>query len=537
MKRPIIYSNEIPRDYDHLKGWRWQEIDSGLAALDMLGGYSWGPPQAAAQISGPSFGNSPIGAAASAGFPTGAAKLGGFTAPSGNVGGAGGTNSTGPSLYALINGATLSRNVTAETGKVTISVDVGTIYLLAPVDASAAPSSGAVQTADLLPLSGAAVVDYSDVAGTNTAVGVGAADQTTILARVVADAATLNADDTGTTMSTPGAGLYSSWLIYALPISSDMTDVDDPWLLAGATEALIAYYDSASPGSPWSGPGGDGIAQGVLRAKYATYKAHASTSQGVAAATTTVAGLTLPAGGVPLYILVANSSTTLATNADSVWAVNGGGPAPAWIGSLPAGIASIGTPSNLQYSGWLAGHLQQHHLGLPGHAPKIDGGTEWAPLSAVYNDTTGGSGTGASVDFFNARDIYVNRAIRASGLNKPTNANAPSAPTTSSTVALDANASDVAGKITYTVGAGGLSILSGASSGLVGTLDTASGLVPETVAFTPLGYGFSWLSSGLVLYWAPNSTFGWGFGFLNPTANTITVPASTVYDFSYLAIY
>jgi hypothetical protein len=401
---------------------------------------------------------------------------------------------------------------------------------MAPVDASAAPTgAGAVQQEALIPLVTSGV-GYSDIAGTNSAMGVGSTDLTEILAMCTADAAVLTNTDNGVVggssgpvMAAPASGKYRAFLIYAYPVASDLTDADDPNLQSGNTEATIPYYNPSNPGTPLAGPGGNGIPQASLRAKVATFAVRQCSSDQTTIGAA-VGLLTTPTGCVPMYVVVASSSSTTLSTCTRF--------APGRGLGLSTYVMGDGSAAP-----WISGILQQHHQGVPGQAPKIDGGSEWAPQSAVYNDTGGGGGT--PKDFFNLRDLYVQRALRASKLNVPSNASNPTTPSIAvgsspaSNASLDANASDTAGKVSVIFATG--SFATGVT--VLATVTTASGLAPEAVALTPCG------SSQASGFSAANLTFGWqatGSGWelcaYNQSGSTIAIGSITI-QWSYVAIF
>ena len=514
---PQIWTNEIPRDYDHLKGWRWLKIREGMSQLDIFGGIPHGPG-AAGVADKSALGLNPAGP-----IVGGPSPYGGFTAPAGNPGGPGGTTSAGSGLVALIGGCALHANSTG----LTANVDAGTIYVLGSTDASALPSGtpATPQTLDLLPQSKAAGVQYSDLAGANSEIGVGAADQSSILLRCTVNATSL------TGIVIPPTGYFAAYLIYATPVASDVTDADDPNLQPSESEALIPYYEASNPGTPFGGPGGDGALQATARANYATLALLAGANETTFAAA--VANLAVPANAVPLYVVVSSGAYAANLNAQSVfipgrgtWLTNGPGGGPLTFAS--------GTP----YAPFVSGLLQQHHQGVPGMAPKIDGGTEWAPQAAVYNDSTGGSGTGSSEDFLNARDIGLTRALRASGVNVPAHGNAPTAPSIvlgsapASSVSRDTHASDTAGQVSVTFASGSIPV----GVTVLASLSTNSGFSPEAVALTPMGTGESGFSAvGLQFGWEAD-VGGWSLIAVNSSGAAIAVGAITI-TWSYIAIY
>lgn len=172
----------------------------------------------------------------------------------------------------------------------------------------------------------------------------------------------------------PGAGLTRIDIVQVRYLQQDT----DP--------AVLLYYNSENPDEPLSGPGGNNNPDNQNRSELAVVQVKAGTASGSPVAPTPDAGFSLL-----FTITVPNGLTNIAS----------GNVAP-------------------NTSLFLAGLLSQHHLGLPGTAPKIDltsevqnslPGTQVADsggttAQAVFNRTRSDRG---SVADFTARDALANK--------------------------------------------------------------------------------------------------------------------------------
>jgi hypothetical protein len=190
-------------------------------------------------------------------------------------------------------------------------------------------------------------------------------------------------------IAAPGAGAdtynANAYLIYVVPAQVDQTISDDPNISASAPQnAVLPYYNASDTETPYQGPGGTNpptqqpsartpVGQLFITAA-STFPSNASNAAAIAGA---VAALTMPAGAIPLYVVARTHGAALL--AANVWA--------AGLGTCPALTALIAQGGGVgTVAPFLRGTMQQHHLGVPGSAPQIDGGAEWLPLSVVNNN-------------------------------------------------------------------------------------------------------------------------------------------------------
>lgn len=151
--------------------------------------------------------------------------------------------------------------------------------------------------------------------------------------------------------------------------------------------AVLLYYNSANPDEPLSGPGGNNVPDNQNRSELAVVQVKAGTASGSPVAPTPDAGFSLL-----FTVTIPNGLTNIAS----------GNVAP-------------------NTSLFLAGLLSQHHLGLPGTAPKID------LTSEVQNDLPGtqvadSGGTTAQAYMNLRRDYrgeYADAATRDAALTVP----------------------------------------------------------------------------------------------------------------------
>lgn len=177
-------------------------------------------------------------------------------------------------------------------------------------------------------------------------------------------------------LSTSGIGAgQSRWSLIEAQFSQvDAVRANDP------TGGLLLFYNSTNPNMPYEGPGNDGLTSNTVREGVVTLQVITGSS-----ATT---GSEVPpnptSGWVPLYLIDLSSTQTAITSGEILTA----GP-------------SVGTnvPSNYPQAPFLAGLLNQHHLGITGSAPQIDLTAEvknLLPLTHLPASSTN-SGTGIPV--------------------------------------------------------------------------------------------------------------------------------------------
>ncbi len=357
MDRPIFFKGQIPRAYDLLKAIRDTDKAIGDASLGLLGGAmsgasgvpgAQGTPEIG--IPTPYYNNLAVGIDAG-GYTTGlqVGYLGHVTGANGVVAG-----------FSL------------NWSNLLLQIDRGTVYALGLTDAiSTLPSGASPPTAG-----------YGSLA----------TDAEPILHECRIPPSQFS-------LAAPALGGVSNWyIVYALGQQLDATDPDDPSLGVGAANALLLYYNSANPNTPLNGPAGAGTLQATARKAAGPNQTTAgmqptaaagiflhsmpassgSGSVGVYGGSQVSTASLDPSGcAIPLYIIqVISGDTTI--KAGQVWHVGRGG--------APTGTNSPLSDSPNPPAPFLSGLLGQHHLGIAGSAPKIDGGVEWKPLSAVNNN-------------------------------------------------------------------------------------------------------------------------------------------------------
>lgn len=351
MNRPEIYQGAVPRAYDLLKGWRDAQKATDLAALDGIGGFTAAGvrPSEIGLTSLAPYNSLPLGNAA--GLTTGlsgglSAVVSGFAFyPTTNAFASGGTgvaaNIGGGDAYVLAE----PDEVDATIGAVSNPIGTGTLQQYPQGSYGGLTGESTIRA-----------VQCIGPASTNSGSAPGQ---------------TRNAGQLLTGDFTAPASGFNAYLVYAVPQINDTTDSDDPNF--SSTNALLPFYNSADPTSPLNGPAGSGSL--LTTARESVVWIAVSTASAGATEAAAAGGLSVPSGCIPLYLIdVAAGDTTLhgVLAAGRVYAVGLGSGTPALTGSPVAPF--------------LRGVTTQHHLGVPGSAPKIDGGAEWAPLSAVSNN-------------------------------------------------------------------------------------------------------------------------------------------------------
>jgi len=343
MDRSQWYTGGIARSYDLLKGDRRAAIGLGFGFTDTIGGVQ-----------------------DSAAFLDAQGKLGdnlqifitdhaGITASSPLFG----------QPNAVVNGFEIQRN---NPTALHVLVGPGSVYASMQADLVQAT---AAQWIAAQGSGAAAVAGYSALstvgAGALTGYGDIAADATAAAVQFIVPAAAL-------LTVKPGSG-SNFYLIEVVPVQVDQTASDDPNASSSTPfNAVLPYYNSASPSTPLQGPGGTNppTQQPSGRMPTGLVQFCANSPQ------TTANALTLDTGAIPLYVIQVESTDSVISGSRT-WA---------------AGLGTAPTVSSAGVAPFLRGLIQQHHLGVLGSAPKIDGGVEWAPQSTVFNDTLGtGSGT------------------------------------------------------------------------------------------------------------------------------------------------
>ena len=481
MDRSTVYTGEIPRSYDLLKGWRRAYIALGFALTDTLGGTE---DSATGEATSGSLGDNIYAALYDHGGGTAASPL--------------------ASPKAVLNGFSIAINylgTTPESRAVTISP--GAVYCSMKTDLvqaqaaawNAAVTSGAAAIAALsalYPVSAGALTGYGDIA----------ADATGETAQFIVPAAQLGP------LTKPGSG-SNFYLIEVVPAQIDYTASDDPNVSASAPyNAVLPYFNAANPSLPLQGPGGTNppTQQPSVREATGLVQLSANSPQ------TSAAALLCDSGALPLYVIQIESTDTNIASA-RVWA--------AGLGTAPAISAS-----GLQLAPFLRGTMQQHHLGVQGSAPKIDGGAEWLPKSTVNN---------------NGQALAAFSYLAGTALNVTSPANNPPTYLTSGLASfvntgsclIDSKATDGAGLINIAFTSTALST----GTNLVARIETASGLNPDCVQLFPNNEAAAViLSQGGFFYVVPAGASGQWYVYLFVAAAGFTIGSVTA-SFGYLAIF
>lgn len=483
MDRSTVYTGEIPRSYDLLKGWRRAYIALGFALTDTLGGTE---DSATAGATGGFLGDNIYASLNDHGGGTVASPM---IPPSAAVAG----------FAIAINylGTTPdSRAVTIAPGSVYASMKTDLVQANAAAW-NAAVTSGAAAVAALsalYPVSAGSLLGFGDIA----------ADATGEAAQFIVPAAQLGP------LTKPGSG-SNFYLIEVVPAQIDYTAADDPNVSASSPyNAVLPYFNAANPSLPLQGPGGTNppTQQPSVREATGLVQLSANSPQ------TTAAALLCDSGALPLYVIQIESTDTNIASA-RVWAA-GLGTAPAISGS------------GLHKAPFLRGLMQQHHLGQPGGAPKIDGGAEWLPKSTVNNNI----------------QAFVNVPwLGLTGLNLA--GYTPNPPTyltgglaafvNTGSCSIDTNATDGAGLLNLATTSG--SVVAGTEY-LVGKVETTNGLNPDLVILTPnnaaAGVMSSQANGGGSFRVAPAATTGEWYLYWTPNS---TVVGTQTAVFGYLAIF
>ena len=228
----------------------------------------------------------------------------------------------------------------------TFNMSAGTVYVV-----SGADNIGNIQA------NGGTLTGYGDIAG----------DATHIVHQALATSFSQ--------LFTPPSGSTILWyLVYATPTQVDVTNSDDPNFSASAgtvpNSAILPYYNSSNPQQPLMGPGGTNPPTSQQSSRQAIANVGISTNGLTSVSATIPAALTVSGNAVPLYVGYLTSSD-VGINLAHLWPA-GQGTCPTYTGGAPFPAAPF-----------VRGLTEQHHLGVAGSAPKIDGALEWKPLGPV----------------------------------------------------------------------------------------------------------------------------------------------------------
>ena len=518
MDRSQWFTGAIVRSYDLLKADRRAFIGLGFGITDTIGGIEDSAAGTAGKGSlGDNLYNLSDHGGSTAASPLGSSSQAG---QSGVV--VGGFEITNPSgLIATVN-----------PGSVYFSMQTDFVQATATQWVAALADTTGATAAALSPL-------YSVGAGALTGYGDIAYDATAEAVQFIVPAASF-------TLAAPALGgkTYASnaYLVFVVPAQVDETAADDPNKSAASPyNAVLPYYNAALPSQPLQGPGGTNpptqqpsgrIATGALFVSAPSL--NQSNSSQLVADQAAIAALTMPAGALPLYVVVIHHGNSTISS-PLIFAAGLGGTAAAGTYPLTALIAQ--SPAVNRIAPFLRGLNQQHHLGVPGSAPQIDGGAEWLPKSTVNNN---------AVSFVNADDLYLFGNIIATSRNQPAGTTAPTAPTptdgpspVNSASFIGADASETAGTIEVTFTSGNIS----AGIVVIATITNASGIAPAAVALTPYGLaggaGLStayFTTTNICIGWVRISG-GWDLVILNNTGSNYAVNSTTPLVVTYIAIY
>lgn len=180
-----------------------------------------------------------------------------------------------------------------------------------------------------------------------------------------------------------------SWSTQTVTLStSALTSGQSQWALVQATfgfvdvirtgdpsGGVLPFYNSANPSVPLQGQGGSGATLNTERTATVAFKI----VYGTPATTGSEVPPSADTGYVGLYLIDLAYGQTAITSGEILLA----GPS-----------AGTGVPSNYPQAPFLAGLLSQHHLGIPGQAPKINLATEVQGVLPNGNFQSSGSFTG-----------------------------------------------------------------------------------------------------------------------------------------------
>ena len=473
MDRSAVYTGEIPRSYDLLKGWRRAYVALGFSLTDSLGGVT--------------------DSAVAAGGGGTSGTLGDNLYNLTDHGGVTAASPLTPQLQNLTSAAVVQGFqpviVTngGSSGPSSLRIDIGTVYASQQTDAIGNPIPSA--------------------SGTPTGYGDIAEDLTAVTCQFICPAETFS-------IANPGSN-SAAYLIYVSPEQIDTTAADDPNVSASAPyNAVLPYFNAANPSLPLQGPGGTNPPTQQPSVREATGTVAISSVQTGSSIAIAAAKLTLPVGAIPLYVVgITHNLGLLGANIFAVGLGTAGLANPI----ITAGASQpFGTGiSYAVQAPFLRGLMQQHHLGVAGSAPQIDGGKEWLPLSAVDNNGQ------AFKDFTYLASKHATGTTVASGAS----------PVSSSS--LDTPANDTCGQLSvgFTTGSIGTGVV------VLATVTTENGLIPEAVVLTPMNQAAAALIAvGFTVGWAPGSAGTWTLVALNNTGSTFTIGTVTA-KFSYVAIF
>lgn len=366
MDRPAEWSGEIKRSYDDLSGWRNTQIGIGFAITDLLGGYIAITALSPGQVG--SFGASPLLVLDSTGVRVGITT--------------GLTGSATYSLKALVNGGAVDHVGTTSAWKLNLGVIEAFVF-------SESDRVGNIYN------NGGSSTGYGDIA----------ADTNVICHQcLLGETAQLQI-----TSAAPTGGNVNWYLITVTPQQEDTTLSTDPNYSASAgtvaDSAILPYYNSANPTQPLAGPGGTNPPTSQQSLRQTSGTVNVIGPQTNTSTTVPPAALQVPSTDIGLYILYVNTGDTQLETAQ-IW--------PIGLGTAPALTGGYVAP-------FLRGLTQQHHLGVPGGAPQIDGGVEWKPLSAVNNNgqalvNLSALGTnGSPVGNIYGNDVYAESQLQLDG--------------------------------------------------------------------------------------------------------------------------
>ena len=191
------------------------------------------------------------------------------------------------------------------------------------------------------------------------------------------------------TLSTAAlASGQSQWALIQAGFSfSDVIRSSDP------TGGLLPFYNAANPTQPLQGQGNTGVLLPTAR----TATVVLSVVYGTPATTGSEVPPSAASGNVGLYLVDLSYGQTAISQAQILVA-------------KPS--AGTGVPSTYPYAPFLAGLLNQHHLGIPGQAPQINLTQEVQGILPNANTT---ASTGAVADTIALRD--ANAELTAAQFN------------------------------------------------------------------------------------------------------------------------
>jgi len=499
MDRSTVWTGEVPRTYDILKGMTRIELAQCFMFSDVVGG-------AISLSAGQWFSNG-------LGIGVLSNDFGGQTAFM-KTNSAAGFNSA-----FFVGGFHFQLPASMQ-----FNCDAGTIYI-APsggIDTVSAVPGGSLTPAVSLLGAPLGATNFGDLATPNT---------TTAPIQCIVQPTNL------TGFVAPGAGLFNAYIIEAVPYQQDQTDTDDPnYSTSGGSitnSGILPFYNSASPTTPLAGPGGTTppTSSQTDRRAFGTLQVCTTPALNQATAAAAAAAVTADAHTIPLFLVITQHGDTQLTNNQIV--ANGHGVWAIGLGLCPAMTSAF--TGGTYAAPFIRGHFNQHHLGQPGSAPQIDGSVEWKPLAEVPNNNQG------FALFSYLRSGEAAPALSTVGAATPITGGSGGG-VVLGTVGGFGTASDTSGQLVVTLQTGASTWASG--SNLIATLTTACGRSPTAIILSWIGSAnaqFNYVAIGsqanFQLSATVTATGVFKIWLVNQTSATPASSANGSLTLSYVCLY